>query len=145
MVSGQNNVDGTLAFDQVGNSIQITGTIKGLQAGQHGVHIHTSGDVSNGCASVGSHFDPEHQEHGSPQSSTRHIGDLGNINVDQSGLASVSINDSRISLNGPNSIIGRSIVIHEKADDLGQGSNAESKRNGNSGTVAACGIIGIVQ
>lgn len=48
-----------------------------------------------------------------------------------------------IKLNGPNSIIKRSFVIHEKPDDMGKGNSKDSKKNGNSGKRIACGIIRI--
>ena len=44
---------------------------------------------------------------------------------------------------GDNSVIGRSVVVHAKEDDLGKGGDAESKRTGNAGQRVACGIIGL--
>src|SRR5437762_1936463 len=51
--------------------------------------------------------------------------------------------DSGISLTGSNAILGRTIVVHELQDDLGQGRNQDSLKNGNAGPPVACGIIGI--
>lgn len=123
----------------------MTGTIQGLKPGLHGFHVHALGDISNGCISTGPHFDPEHQDHGGPQDLQRHVGDLGNIASDRGGVAVINLTDSKISLNGPNAVIGRSLVIHDNPDDLGRGSDNESKKTGNTGPAVACGIIGIVQ
>lgn len=46
-------------------------------------------------------------------------------------------------LAGPYSILGRSIVIHQSADDMGRGSDAQSKTTGNSGPRIACAVIGL--
>ena len=41
----------------------------------------------------------------------RHIGDLGNVTADASGKAAINITDKLISLTGPHSIIGRTVVV----------------------------------
>lgn len=64
------------------------------------------GDVTNGCVSAGSHYNPDGKTHGAPQDSNRHVGDLGNVRSDASGIVTLDIADSQISLNGPYSIIG---------------------------------------
>lgn len=55
------------------------------------------------------------------QDSDRHVGDLGNAKADAAGNANIYLTDSQIQLVGPNSIIGRTMVLHEKPDDLGKG------------------------
>lgn len=52
---------------------------------------------------------PFNQTHGGPDDHVRHLGDLGNIEAGANGTAIVSINDSKIKLDGPNSIIGVSL------------------------------------
>lgn len=64
------------------------------------------GDLSNGCTSTGSHFNPSSQSHGGPTDAARHVGDLGNILSDGHGTATFSFTDNVISLNGPKSIVG---------------------------------------
>jgi Cu/Zn superoxide dismutase len=55
----------------------------------------------------------------------RHAGDLGNIAADANGVAVVSLTDSHIALAGPNSVVGRALVVHELEDDLGRGDHSE--------------------
>lgn len=71
------------------------------------------------------------------------VGDLGNITVDDSGVAQVLITDSKIQLLGPHSIVGRSIVIYAGADDMGRGGQENSLTTGNTGPRIAAGVIGL--
>ena len=86
---------------------------------------------------------PLQKHHGAPNDTDRHVGDLGNIEADSTGVATVNITDSLISLRGPHSIIGRALVVHNGTDDLGWGGTAESRKTGNAGDKIACGVIGI--
>ena len=61
--------------------------------------------------SAGGHFNPGSKEHGGPADKNRHAGDLGNIVADEGGRAVIDITDGQIPLTGPNSIIGRSVVV----------------------------------
>lgn len=116
-----------------------------MTKGLHGFHIHEFGDNTNGCISAGAHFNPLSKEHGSPQDNDRHVGDLGNVEADGSGIAKVQITDAMISLVGENSIIGRTLVVHADPDDLGKGGHELSKTTGNAGARIACGVIGIAK
>ena len=75
----------------------------------------------------------------------RHVGDLGNIVAVSGGKlggeANVSIQDSLVKLSGATSVIGRSIVVHLDADDLGKGGQADSLTTGHAGARVACGTI----
>lgn len=58
------NVGGTingsleLNQDQPTSPVRISGTLTGLPKGQHGFHVHASGDIRGGCGSTGGHFNP---------------------------------------------------------------------------------------
>ena len=119
--------------------------LKGLSAGNHGFHIHEGGDLGDWCRNAGGHFNPTEQEHGGPKDAIRHVGDLGNIvsfgENEPDKKTHVALRDHVIKLSGPNSIIGRAVVIHEKVDDLGRGGTEKSKTTGNAGERFACGVI----
>ncbi|CAK9784755.1 copper zinc superoxide dismutase [Cutaneotrichosporon oleaginosum] len=146
VLKGDSKVSGTITFtqDDNGGPVTVTGKIEGLDANaKRGFHVHQFGDLSSGCTSAGAHFNPHGKNHGGPTDSERHTGDLGNVQTDGSGSANVNIQDSQISLVGPYSILGRSLVVHAGEDDLGKGGHADSLKTGNAGGRAACGVIGI--
>ncbi len=110
----------------------MDGTIDGLRPGQeHGLAVHESGDLSGGCASVGAHFNPRGARHGSPVKgggggacAERHVGDLGNVRADGDGRATFRFADDLLKVWD---VVGRSLVVAEGRDDLGQGGHPRSK------------------
>jgi len=131
---------GTINFEQLATGIHIHGTISGLKPGKHGFHIHTFGNCSCPDATcAGGHFNPTNQPHGAPSDKKRHVGDLGNIIADNNGTASIDAMDSIITLNGPHSIIGRSVIVHEQHDNL------TSQPTGSAGKRVGCGVIGFAK
>jgi len=146
VVRGDSKVTGTVTFEQEseGSPTTITWDIKGNDPNaKRGMHIHQYGDNTNGCTSAGPHFNPHSKDHGAPGDDERHVGDLGNVDTDSEGNAKGTVTDKLIKLIGPESIIGRTVVVHAGTDDLGKGGNTESKKTGNAGPRPACGVIGI--
>ncbi|UCF99412.1 MAG: superoxide dismutase family protein [Spirochaetaceae bacterium] len=131
-------VQGTVTFIQEGSGVRIVADVSGLTPGKHGITIHEFGDCTAADgSSLGGHFNPSNVMHAGPEDKERHVGDLGNIEADKSGRAKYNRLDQKISLHGRNSIIGRSIVIKEKADDY------KTRPGGGAGMRIACGVIGI--
>ncbi|KAK2508246.1 hypothetical protein MC885_018055, partial [Smutsia gigantea] len=129
ILEGPGPVQGVVRFLQLTpEHCLIEGTIDGLEPGPHGLHVHHCGD----------HFNPDGTSHGGPQDSDRHRGDLGNVHADADGRAIFRIEDEQLKVWD---VIGRSLVIDEGEDDLGQGNHPLSKITGNSGVRLACGII----
>ncbi len=137
-------IKGTVIFTQeIPGKVTIDINISGLKKNhQHGFHIHEYGDMSEGCESMGGHYNPYNKNHGGQDSKERHVGDLGNIQTDSEGCAQYQMIDRCIKLLGTkNNIFGRGLVIHTDTDDCGKGTNASSLVNGNSGKRIACAII----
>lgn len=133
-------VTGTIMFMQRGDSpTLVKGTVSGLEPGLHGFHVHEYGDLSKGCESAGAHYNPDGVDHGDLQQG--HVGDLGNIEAGDNGVAEFSIAAKRVDLIGDRSIVGRALVVHADEDDLGQGGDEESLKTGNAGDRLACGVI----
>jgi Cu-Zn family superoxide dismutase len=135
-----NSVSGTVTFTKAQNGIRIVADVSGLTPGAHGFHIHEFGDcTARDASSAGGHFNPARTQHGPPDTQFSHAGDLGNLVADAAGKAHYERTDSMIVLEGPNSIIGRAVIVHENADDF------RTQPTGNSGRRVACGVIGLAQ
>jgi len=145
VLAGDGAVKGTVEFVQEGEAVEVKGQIHGLAPGEHGFHVHQFGDNTNGCTSAGAHFNPQGVDHAGPTDAVRHVGDLGNVTAGEDGIANINISDKVISLMGPDSIIGRTVVVHADVDDLGKGGHELSKTTGNAGGRLACGVIGIAK
>ena len=101
------------------------------------IHVHQFGDISGaGCAATGPHYNPERVAH------PGHPGDFGNFAVKDGKIRELK-EYARATLFGPESVLGRGVVLHMKADDMGHGGNAESLLSGNAGTRLACCVIGL--
>lgn len=135
-----NNVRGKVTFTVVDKGVSIDADIEGLKPGYHGFHVHEFGDCSApDGSSAGGHFNPSHKKHGAPDASERHAGDLGNIEADGNGVSHFHRVDQVVSLNGPESIIGKSVIIHADPDDF------KTQPTGNSGGRVACGVIEVLE
>ena len=109
---------GNVVFVKQTQGLRVYARLEGLAPGPHGFHIHEFGDCrASDAASAGGHFNPTQQMHGSPAQQERHSGDLGNIEADASGKGHMDLTSDILTLQGPDSIIGRSVIVHEHPDD----------------------------
>ena len=144
ITNSKKKINGHIIFKEDLNNKEtlIKINLSNVPLGKHGFHIHTSGDLRDGCKSLCSHYNPFNKTHGDISSKNRHVGDLGNIKPNKDGIVKKTLKDKLIKLRGKYSIIGRSVIIHEGEDDLGLGNNKESLKTGNAGKRIACGVIG---
>ena len=131
------NVTGTVRFEKAGdNQVRVIAQITGLAPGKHGFHIHEFGDCSApDFTSAGAHFNPTGASHGAPHDAQHHSGDFGNLEADEQGRAELDMTVDFLEWEGPNSFIGKAVVVHAEEDDL------KSQPSGNAGGRVACGVI----
>lgn len=140
VVRGEGGVNGTIRFQSKGNQLEVTAEVSGLTAKEHAIHIHEFGDCSAAdFSSAGPHYNPLGHKHGAPTSTDRHVGDLGNLQADQNGQVRRVTLDPLLSLDGAHSIVGRAVIVHERADDL------KTDPTGDAGGRIACGVIGLTK
>lgn len=90
-----------------------------------GMHIHEFADCTRPFENTGNHYNPSNMPH------PLHAGDLPPL-LNNDGYAYSAFYTSYLS---PKEIIGKSLIIHSKADDF------TTQPSGNSGDKIACGEI----
>lgn len=105
-------------------------TTTGQKVDFHGFHIHefgncTVGNPADPFTAAGGHWNPTNQPH------PFHAGDLPPI-LSTNGTAMMSVYTSAFNVRD---VIGKSFILHEKADDF------MTQPAGNSGLRLACGVI----
>uniref|UniRef100_A0A3B3RCU8 Superoxide dismutase [Cu-Zn] n=1 Tax=Paramormyrops kingsleyae TaxID=1676925 RepID=A0A3B3RCU8_9TELE len=139
LAEDQPKVYGRVLFRQgrVDRPLEVMFKLKGFPDAKQmrAIHVHQFGDLSEGCDSTGGHYNPDKVNH------PKHPGDFGNFMPRGGRIRERTTSD--VTLFGPLSVLGRSVVLHAGEDDLGQGGDAGSLLHGNAGHRLACCIIGI--
>jgi Cu-Zn family superoxide dismutase len=111
----------------------------GLEAGHYGVHFHLVGRCeAPAFESAGAHWNPTGRQHGRLNPEGRHLGDLDNLDVDESGAGRLEFTIAGASTSGAQGLLdadGATLVIHEAPDDY------RTDPSGNSGARIACGAF----
>jgi len=132
------NVGGWATFtERPTGGVAVVVHIENAPPGVHGLHVHEKGDCSAADASsAGGHFNPGAMPHAGPNDQMRHAGDLGNITIEANGTGHLEIVTDLLTVRpGPNSVVGKAVVFHEKADDL------KTQPSGNAGARLGCGVV----
>jgi Cu/Zn superoxide dismutase len=144
---------GILTITENANGLELTGTLRGLTPGIHGIHLHAVGQCQAPFSTAGGHWNPTQRQHGIENPQGSHVGDLQNIRADGRGTAVVRVTAQGGSLYGTRSsgrlgragaglsvpalvdADGASVIVHAEADDN------RTDPSGNSGARVACGIV----
>lgn len=130
---------GSLTLADGTGGITVSGTLRGLPPGVHGIHIHTMGMCdAPAFTTAGGHWNPTSKMHGSENPQGPHVGDMMNITVGADSSATVQLTTVGGSLHGADMLMdadGAAVVVHAKADDY------KTDPSGNSGDRVACGMI----
>lgn len=150
LLDAQGRPMGGASFTPAGSGVEVMVEVTGVSPGLHGFHVHENGVCGPGPDSAtgqeiafgaaGGHFDPGRaRSHGKPGQPPHqaHAGELPNIEARADGTGTLRYLSPWLTAEQgkPNSVVGRSLVVHEKADDY-QGQPA-----GNSGGRILCGVI----
>ena len=134
-------VTGRAVFTRIDKDwVHLRIDIAGATPGIHAVHIHEKGDCSAAdAASAGGHWNPWKKKHGAwmQVDGNFHLGDLGNIEAGADGRGALELTTDQfdIGCDCEKDAVGKSVVVHEKADDL------KTDPTGNAGARIACGPI----
>jgi len=129
-----NAATGSGSFTVSGAAVTFSTSITDAPPGQHGIHIHETGDCGDDGMAAGGHWNPESSDHGS--AGEGHLGDMGNVTVAADGTASFTFSNPDWTLgdDATTDVIGKAIILHELMDDFGQ-------PVGNAGARIACGVV----
>ena len=132
-------IKGKITFIEEKGGVMVLGELSKAPAGKHGIHIHTKGTCADSGTAAGGHLNPSGNPHGyAPKDFPlrAHPGDMGNIEVDEEGNATLKIHMPELGLaqSARYNIRNLAVIITEKEDDFTQ-------PDGQGGAAIACGVI----
>ncbi|WP_339221990.1 superoxide dismutase family protein [Paenibacillus sp. FSL W7-1332] len=128
---------GSAILEQINDGVKVKIIASGLTPGKHGFHVHENTIKDRDFKSAGGHFNPTDKHHGLKHPQGSHVGDMPNLVVGADGTveAETIIQHGTLKKNQPNSVLGRSLIIHAGEDD------GVTDPSGNSGDRVAGGNI----
>lgn len=101
----RSEVSGTIVLRTTEAGVLLKGRLNGLPAGSHALAIHEKGDCSaHDGKSVGGLFNPAGADPA--------VGRLGDLTTTEPGNTEVELTVAGLEMSGPNSIVGKALVVH---------------------------------
>lgn len=149
MVDTSGHKLGTIKFTHTKDGLTIKGSVSGLPAGTHGIHLHPIGKCDPpDFLGAGVIFNPTNMQYGLNNPKGPELGDLQNIRIvadhdaaatiAPKGSGSINLTAKGMTLTGTNALIGpngAALVIDDFPDDY------KTPPDGKSGARIACGVI----
>ncbi len=133
------NASGTATFTEQNGEVTFTANLKGLEPGEHAIHIHEKSDCSApDASSAGGHWNPTFKDHGKWGSASYHRGDIGNFTADENGEGTITLTTSEWCIgceDETKDVLGKSVIVHVGKDDF------VTQPTGDAGGRAACSAI----
>lgn len=135
---------GNAVFTDKNGKVYLEVEMTGLTPhAKHAIHLHEKGDcgtdASDDAKAAGGHWNPTSHAHGEwGEHSGYHQGDIGNLNADKDGKATLKFDTDQWCINCADeskNIMFKSVVVHEGQDDF------KTQPTGGAGTRIACGVI----
>jgi Cu-Zn family superoxide dismutase len=139
LLDGRGKAQGEARLVKTRRGVDLRITAKGLAAGPHGAHLHTTGScTAPDFASAGPHLNPTARMHGSRNPHGPHLGDLPNLVASRGGRATLSMPLSGSAEELATRLFdadGTAVVVHAGPDDY------VTDPSGNSGGRVLCGVL----
>ena len=129
---------GSVTLTETAQGIAIAGTLRGLPPGEHGFHLHTTGQCTPTFEAAGGHWNPTGTQHGSQNPQGPHLGDMPNVTVGADSSVTIQTTTPGGTLRGTNALLdadGAAVMVHATADDN------RTDPSGAAGGRVACGAV----
>lgn len=126
---------GQVQLQETPHGLIVTAELTGVPEGEHGFHIHATGECEPPFQSAGGHFNPGDLQHGMENPQGLHAGDLPNIHVPASGDLTIEYFVMGLTLDQVLDEDGAAMMVHAGADDYA------TDPAGDAGDRIACGVI----
>lgn len=138
---GTSTAQGTVHLQEMADgSVEVQVDLTGVPQGVHGFHIHEFGNCADNGNAAGGHFNPMSMPHSSPDATSHHAGDFGNVTAGANGEVHTRFTTRSVTVSpGQSSAVGKAVILHANPDDL------VTQPTGNAGGRIACGVISLHQ